>query len=77
MTQMNIRPEAFGHNARFTAVFDQIIEAFPKGRSRGTDGYVIALLFGKVWRYCKGTDGPFWASQKRLAREMGLSRRTV
>jgi len=40
-------------------------------------GYVTALVWGKVWRYCQGRDGICRAKLERLADELGMSERTI
>ena len=40
-------------------------------------GVTAAVIFGKVWRYCQMSDGKCWASQERIADELGLSRHCV
>ena len=40
-------------------------------------GYVTALVWGKVWRYCQGRDGICRATLERLADELGMSERTI
>jgi DNA-binding Lrp family transcriptional regulator len=40
-------------------------------------GYVTALVWGKVWRYCQGRDGICRAKLERLGDELGMSERTI
>lgn len=40
-------------------------------------GIITSLVFGHVWRYCQMRAGQCWASQKRLAEDLGLSRATL
>ncbi len=52
----------------FTPVIDAILDQH---------GAITALVFGKVWRYCQMSDGVCTASQKRIADELGIARKTV
>lgn len=40
-------------------------------------GITGAVIFGKIWRFCQMADGECWASQERIASELGISRHTV
>lgn len=40
-------------------------------------GYVTALVWGRVWRYCQGKDGICHAKLETIAGELGMSVRTV
>lgn len=52
----------------WTPVLDSLIAKY---------GSVTALVWGRVWRYCRMPDGFCRASLSRLATELGLSLRTV
>ena len=40
-------------------------------------GYVTALIWGKVWRYCQMSDGVCRAAIDKLAEELGMSDNTI
>lgn len=40
-------------------------------------GYITALVWGKVWRYCQMADGVCRASIDRIANELGMSDNTI
>lgn len=40
-------------------------------------GYITALVWGKIWRYCQMSDGVCRASLDRLAAELGMSDNTI
>ena len=40
-------------------------------------GFVTALVWGKIWRYCQMADGKCSAGLKRIAGELGMSVRTI
>jgi DNA-binding Lrp family transcriptional regulator len=40
-------------------------------------GYVTALVWGRVWRYCQMSDSVCRASLEKIAGEIGMSERTV
>lgn len=52
----------------FTPAPDVLIKSY---------GYVTALVWGKVWRYCQMADGVCRASIDRLAEELGMSDNTI
>lgn len=52
----------------FTPVIDDMVENL---------GYMTALVFGIVWRYCQMDNGKCYASQKTLALKIGIGRRTM
>lgn len=53
----------------FTPVFDSIVKRF---------GATVALVYGKIWRYCDWSDmGICTASNGRLAEELDLSESTI
>ncbi len=40
-------------------------------------GVIASIVFGRIWRYCQGSEGACTASLETIADELGLSRRTV
>jgi len=40
-------------------------------------GVSSAAVYGLIWRYCANGNGRCWASNKRIARKLGLSKSTV
>ena len=40
-------------------------------------GYITALTWGRVWRYCQGPEGICYASLETIAGELGMSVRNV
>lgn len=52
----------------FTIVFDSILKKH---------GYMTALVFGGVYRYCQMRDGYCTASQTRIGNDLGITRKTV
>lgn len=40
-------------------------------------GYITALVWGKIWRYCQMSDGVCRASLDRIANELGMSDNTI
>lgn len=52
----------------FTPAPDVLIKKF---------GYVTALVWGKIWRYCQMSDGVCRAKLERMADELGMSERTI
>jgi hypothetical protein len=59
-----------GEIGRFTPVFDSVA-------AHERLGYIGALVFGRVWRYCQMELGKCTASQGTIAKELHLSDRTV
>lgn len=58
----------------FVPAPDILIEEYSKIEGYG---YVTALVWGKVWRYCQMKDGVCTASLKRLGDELGMSEKTI
>lgn len=52
----------------WTPLLDRLVERH---------GLITAAVFGKVWRYCQGDYGVCTASQDRIAKELGISRKAV
>lgn len=52
----------------FTPVFDVLIKEYSTS---------VALVYGKVWRYCQGERKTCFASQSKIAKELGMGRTTV
>lgn len=40
-------------------------------------GYVTAMVWGRMWRYCQGRDGVCRAKLETIATELGMSERTI
>ena len=51
----------------FTPVIDGLVEKY---------GFMTALVFGVIWRYCQLKDGKCTASQETLANKIGVKRQT-
>jgi len=52
----------------FTPAPDKLIELY---------GYVTALVWGRIWRYCQMKGGVCFASLGKIAEEIGMSERTI
>jgi DNA-binding MarR family transcriptional regulator len=52
----------------FTPCFDHLIARY---------GLITAAVYGKIWRYEQMRDKECWASKGRMAKELGVSWKTV
>jgi DNA-binding Lrp family transcriptional regulator len=52
----------------FTPAPDHLIKLY---------GYVTALVWGRIWRYCQMSDGVCRAKLETIANELGMSERTI
>lgn len=52
----------------FTPAIDGIVEEL---------GFLTAIVFGVIWRYCQMEDGVCNASQEKLANKIGIKRQTL
>lgn len=52
----------------FTPCIDVLIERH---------GLITAAVFGRMWRFCQGDYGVCFASQSRIAADLGMNRQTV
>lgn len=52
----------------FTPVLDTIIEKLD---------ILSGMVYGRVWRYCQMEEGKCFASQKKLANDLGVSTKTI
>lgn len=57
-----------GSVSKFTPCPDVLIEKY---------SHTAAIIWGKIWRYCQMADGVCNASILRLARELGLTDKTI
>ncbi len=63
-----VRTEFVSVMSGFTPVPDVIVREL---------GYVTALVWGRVWRYCQMSDGVCRASLEKISSSVGMSERTI
>ena len=70
-------PKTFGELVTYTPLFDEIIDTFRDTTEKGKQGpFIIALVFGLIWRRCQGDLGIFYMTLQNGSDTLGLSKST-